>query len=104
MFRPLGPPTHTTRSTDGAHVSPQAAWASRGGRVATAQHASHLQDEWCVCGGRGDLTSVPALPGSSPSGAFKSSKDILYSQGFVQDASPGLDFPNKPSESFQSAE
>lgn len=58
MIRPLGPPTHTTRSTDGAHVSPQVAWASGGGRVATAQHASHLQDEWCVCGGQGDLTSV----------------------------------------------
>ena len=53
--------------------------------------------------GWGGLTSVPALSGSSPSG-LQSSKEILYSQGFAQDASPGLDFPNKPSESFQSAE
>ena len=53
--------------------------------------------------GVGGLTSVPALSGSSPSG-LQSSKEILYSQGFAQDASPGLDFSNKPSESFQSAE
>lgn len=104
MIRPLGPPTNTTRSTDGTRVSPQVPWASRGGRAATDRHTSHLQDEWCVRGwGLGGLTSVPALSGSSPSG-LQSSKEILYSQGFAQDASPGLDFPNKPSESFQSAE
>ena len=66
MIRPLGPPTHTTRSTDGTRVSPQVSWASRGGRAATDRHTSHLQDEWCggVGGGGSDFCtcSLRLLP------------------------------------------